>query len=281
MKAGIVCSFAFIWFVLACGWACGQAPAEVRVVGEPMVNVGLAGVEEIYVRVMPDSATEIDSGGLETEIGKKLAENGLKVVSADISDVNDQQKQKMAEVLERRGVSARNLRVYSVTVPEVIVRVSVLRGEGSGPCVYHVQTSFATEVSLRRPRARQKAEIWRIDVPIGIADANECEAAVRAAAMGQVDAFIAEWKKANEQKGSADAEKPATDAATSSSAKWNKEGGQGQKIEYEYVASKNSKVFHKAGCRAAARISSENLIGFSSREEAINSGRRPCKMCKP
>ncbi len=48
-----------------------------------------------------------------------------------------------------------------------------------------------------------------------------------------------------------------------------------------YVASKNSKVFHKADCREAARILDTNLIHFNTREEAIASGRRPCKACKP
>ena len=277
MKVRIVYLCAFIAAV--CGFACGQVPAEANVVGEPVVNVGLIGVERIYVKVVQDSITEIKLDQLESRVSAKLAENGLKVVSADISDVNDEQKQKMAEVLERRGVSAKNLRVYSAKVPELIVRVSVLRGEGAGPCVYHIQTSFAREVYLRSQRSSQKAEIWRIDVPIVIADANGCEAAIETGALGQVDAFVAEWKRANVQKGPADREGPATDQTPAATEKLNDETG--QKVEYEYVASKNSKVFHKSDCRAAARISSENLVGFSNRDEAINSGRRPCKMCNP
>ena len=48
-----------------------------------------------------------------------------------------------------------------------------------------------------------------------------------------------------------------------------------------YVASKNSKVFHKADCGDAARILDKNLVHFDTREEAVASGRRPCKKCKP
>jgi hypothetical protein len=44
---------------------------------------------------------------------------------------------------------------------------------------------------------------------------------------------------------------------------------------YNYVASKNSSVFHKTGCRWAQNISEDN------REEAIKSGKRPCKLCNP
>jgi hypothetical protein len=37
------------------------------------------------------------------------------------------------------------------------------------------------------------------------------------------------------------------------------------------VASKNSKVFHKADCANAATIAEKNLIHFQTREEAIAS----------
>jgi len=48
-----------------------------------------------------------------------------------------------------------------------------------------------------------------------------------------------------------------------------------------YVASQKSEVFHRASCSYVARIKAENRICFASREEAIASGRRPCKRCKP
>jgi micrococcal nuclease len=51
--------------------------------------------------------------------------------------------------------------------------------------------------------------------------------------------------------------------------------------EAKYVASKKSKVFHVPNCRYSRRISPSNLITFSTRDEAIKSGRRPCKVCNP
>ena len=54
-----------------------------------------------------------------------------------------------------------------------------------------------------------------------------------------------------------------------------------QTKEWKYVASKNSKVFHRPDCKWAKKISSKNLIGFRSREEAVKSGRRPCRSCEP
>jgi len=54
-----------------------------------------------------------------------------------------------------------------------------------------------------------------------------------------------------------------------------------QNKEWNYVASKNSKVFHKPDCKWARKISPKNLIGFKSREEAVRSGRKPCRSCEP
>lgn len=48
-----------------------------------------------------------------------------------------------------------------------------------------------------------------------------------------------------------------------------------------YIGSKNSRVFHRPDCSWCDRISSENKVHFRSRRQAINDGRRPCKVCEP
>lgn len=48
-----------------------------------------------------------------------------------------------------------------------------------------------------------------------------------------------------------------------------------------YVASKNSTVFHTPNCKWVQRIKEENKIWFSTREEALEKGYKPCKVCKP
>ncbi len=48
-----------------------------------------------------------------------------------------------------------------------------------------------------------------------------------------------------------------------------------------YYASRNSDVFHYASCRYVKQISPGNLITFSSRDQAIAAGYRPCKVCNP
>jgi phosphatidylserine/phosphatidylglycerophosphate/cardiolipin synthase-like enzyme len=71
-------------------------------------------------------------------------------------------------------------------------------------------------------------------------------------------------------------------------------GGKGQPKEPEepptgagletyegFVASVNSEVFHTPGCKGAKKIAAKNLIRYSSREQAIQDGKKPCAECKP
>ena len=48
-----------------------------------------------------------------------------------------------------------------------------------------------------------------------------------------------------------------------------------------YVASKNSQVFHRAGCKSAAKISEKNLVRYNTRDEAVAAGKNPCHECNP
>jgi competence protein ComEC len=48
----------------------------------------------------------------------------------------------------------------------------------------------------------------------------------------------------------------------------------------KYYASRHRPLFHKAGCRSVRQISPENLVTYTSREEAMKE-RRPANDCKP
>ncbi len=48
-----------------------------------------------------------------------------------------------------------------------------------------------------------------------------------------------------------------------------------------YVASAKRDPFHKPTCGWAGKILPENLQTFKNRQEAIDAGHRPCKICKP
>lgn len=46
-----------------------------------------------------------------------------------------------------------------------------------------------------------------------------------------------------------------------------------------YIASKNSKVFHTMSCRFARSMDEKSALIFATKEQAIKSGRRQCKIC--
>jgi hypothetical protein len=55
----------------------------------------------------------------------------------------------------------------------------------------------------------------------------------------------------------------------------------GRDVQDGFVASKNSAVFHRPGCKSAAKISPKNLIRYATREEAVQAGKKPCAECRP
>jgi phosphatidylserine/phosphatidylglycerophosphate/cardiolipin synthase-like enzyme len=52
-------------------------------------------------------------------------------------------------------------------------------------------------------------------------------------------------------------------------------------VDSGFLASKNSAVFHKAGCASAAKISAKNVIRYNTRDEAVQAGKKPCAECNP
>lgn len=49
----------------------------------------------------------------------------------------------------------------------------------------------------------------------------------------------------------------------------------------QYVASVNKEPFHRISCRWAQKISPKNAVYYNTREEAVQDGHRPCKVCRP
>lgn len=49
----------------------------------------------------------------------------------------------------------------------------------------------------------------------------------------------------------------------------------------KFVGSRNSSVYHRAGCRHASRIKTGNLVQFDTADQATSQGKRPCRTCKP
>jgi hypothetical protein len=48
-----------------------------------------------------------------------------------------------------------------------------------------------------------------------------------------------------------------------------------------FVASKETKTYHRADCKFAAKIKDANRVTFATAAEAAKAGYKPCKVCKP
>lgn len=48
-----------------------------------------------------------------------------------------------------------------------------------------------------------------------------------------------------------------------------------------FVASVLRDPFHRSDCKWAKKIHVDNLVGYDNREDAIEDGHRPCKVCRP
>lgn len=49
----------------------------------------------------------------------------------------------------------------------------------------------------------------------------------------------------------------------------------------QYVASVRKEPFHRVSCKWAQKISPKNAVYYNTREEAVQDGHRPCKVCNP
>lgn len=71
----------------------------------------------------------------------------------------------------------------------------------------------------------------------------------------------------------ADGQAQSPDSAAQTTSSEAQEGG--------FVAAKSGKVFHKQTCPHARRMKDNTKVTFSTRDEAVASGRRPCLTCNP
>jgi len=241
-------------------------------------NHVLKGVNKVGVVVTSFDA-ELEKDGLaweelERKIANELDKAGIKTITVFIPGVAGN----ISEIDRSRANSIIKKFEADLEINELRVNIEMLKLEDSPQYIFHIQTFFATKVSLvNKPKHYIKTDVWKV-LPVMVAvSVQDMPAKITDIVMEQVEAFIVAWQSAN--------------LAIEEPAKLNNVGikdksntgkiAKSEKVEYKYVASKNSKVFHKAGCNSARRIKPENLTGYKSREEAINAGKRPCKRCNP
>ncbi len=230
----------------------------------------LAGLEKLYaIIVAPHS--EPNEGGLiwrelNPKVKHKLEEAGVNV--AFVTDVPD-----MAGPLPPS---------VSLELPALGVYVDLLKLKDSQQYIFCIQTSLARTVYLTKdPSWLFKADVWKTQRVMQAASVQDMPVVVSSLILKQVETFVAAWREANPSSKQISDANDIGVVSLMDPKEQTKPNTESVVAEYKYVASKNSKVFHKVDCRWAKNISPSNLISYRNREEAIKDGRKPCNTCKP
>lgn len=217
----------------------------------------LAGIERLCVVVAatetPEAKRLVDAAALRAKIGSRLHEAGITHVECKTS-----------------------------LTPRLVVQIEATHVPDCGRHVYRVQTSVNRVVTFSNHRdLHVPAAVWQLRPTIQVVADERVAEAIDAAVIVQVDAFVGAHNAARRLQPRAE---PTPAAATSA-----RTGGQdgpedtvrSSLIQFRFVASRNSSVFHRPDCRWAQNIAEKNLVGFKTRDEALQAGKRACKSCKP
>jgi hypothetical protein len=249
-------------------------------------NRALININKIYlsIRPMPFIPLHADPNeyGLIPEQLRARIENELR--QADIrveaeKAIAGEQSKVLIKRLENQNIEMRNLVFKSAKIPELRVFIEILKLNDSQQHIFFVQTSLSRAVNLAEPKwiSAFKTDVWKTDPVIKLVTLQNIPVEITEVALEQVEAFIEAYRQVNP---SSNQPLDADDFQTSHQ----KQVGSANKsavVEYKYIASRKSEVFHRPDCRWAERISPENLVVYASRDEAIKDGKRPCKSCKP
>ena len=251
---------AFIIAALYCSVVYGAETPQIT--GQP--GQALADIRELNVFIeYPDNEPNISNlpwREIQGKVEKRLKGAGLKIASEHYQEIKS----------------------TTLEIPELIISLEAYRLDDSKRYVLHIQAFLSRAVYLAKERRQVvKADVWRSTPVIQLIPIRFVSDMIPSLLMGQMDAFIIAYFQANPAGGSA-ADANDNGSGTLKTAKEHaKPAVEQPAAEYKYVSSKNSKVFHKADCASARRISPENLVGYNSRDEAIKAGKRPCERCKP
>ena len=167
-----------------------------------------------------------------------------------------------------------------LSIPELRIYVSTLSLEDSLQRAFHIRTALARAVCLKDEQNPVfKADIWQSAPVMQAVSAENMPAKVTDIVLEQVEGFINAYKAANpaaRQSSEIKISESDSPAAPENQAKAGAESAAAG-----FWASKSGTIFHKPDCRWAKNISEGNLVSYTSKDEAIKAGKRPCKTCNP
>lgn len=188
-----------------------------------------------------------------------------------------------AQVIERlTGAGIAHIDCKTGLTPRLVVSIEAIAVADCGQYVYRVQTSLNRVVTFSNHRDLSvQAAVWRLRPTMKVVAQAQASEALAASVLTQVEAFIGAYQAAIRLRPRSGDAEGGTSAAEAVSQQGDKVTADHPITRYSFVASKNSAVFHRPECRWAQSISERNLVGYKTRDEAIEAGKRPCKSCQP
>ena len=257
----------YLILTIAAGFLCAAASdqAEPPLSGDKPISTNrphpaFAGIDKLYLVVLQYNDWPDKDGPffkqLEANVKEKLRRAGIELDTPTANNI--------------------------LTIPELRIYINTLSIKDLQQYVFHVRTALARAVCLKDEQNPVfKAEIWQSVPSMKAVPAENMPAEFSDVVLEQVEGFIDVYKATNPAGTKpSDAEINETASSTNPSEQTEKDVSS-TAVEYIFVASSSSTVFHKPDCRWAQNISQENLIKYKSREEAIKAGKRPCKTCNP
>ncbi len=229
---------------------------ELMLLGRP--NPILADIERVQLFVIPQphdiNIPGISFADMEKQFAEKIADVNLKIEPVYTAETGS---------------------LRTAEIPELKVGIDILALPDSNAFVYRIETALAARTFLCQDTSRFiKPDIWIKQTPLKYAPGHKLAKNIQDDAAVQVEAFIlsvAAHKHAVAQlQRSAQPDSNPEKSPNPASAASN-----------DCVSSKNSKIFHRADCSSASRISPDNRVTYESRQQAIDAGKRPCKRCNP
>ena len=185
------------------------------------------------------------------------------------------------EKLDREGIESDTPAADNIlSIPELRIYISELSLEDSRQRAFHIRTALARAVCLKNERNPVfKADIWQSAPVMQAVSAENIPAKITDIVLEQIEGFINAHKAANSAaKQSSESKISQTDSPLTPD---NQAKAGAESATAGFVASKSSNIFHKPDCRWAKNISEDNLVHYTSKDEAIKAGKRPCKICNP
>jgi hypothetical protein len=191
----------------------------------------------------------INATMLKAQVSQKLRDAGLAPV-----EQNSESTQRLLVHIE--GIDVPDCDKYAYRVQTALCRLVMVPGQGN---------------------RKIQVEVWRVRPVMAVVAKAQAGDAICAAVLVQAGVF-AEAQKAARSLPDAVEDPPGEGAVSPSQLAPQTVGAVSA---YPFIASRSSGVFHRPDCRWAQNISGDNRLGYKTREEAIQSGKRPCKSCKP